>query len=67
MAPLPGPSTLTAPVSNPPIKPSSLFGKFQEPVLLILSEEDEEEEEEHEMLLSKEAMTDLTTAIALAL
>ncbi|KAL5529851.1 hypothetical protein ACEPAF_6108 [Sanghuangporus sanghuang] len=70
-APLPGPLTPIAPASAPPIATSSLFSKLQEPAPIIPSEEDkeeeEEEEEEHEMSLSKEAMTDLVTAVALAL
>ncbi|KAL5532447.1 hypothetical protein ACEPAF_6017 [Sanghuangporus sanghuang] len=65
--PLPEPSGSTTQALAPTVEPSPAFGKFQEPAPLILSEEDEEEEEEHEMSLSKEAMTDLATAVALAL
>ncbi|KAL5526814.1 hypothetical protein ACEPAF_8540 [Sanghuangporus sanghuang] len=72
MAPLPDPSNSTTQASAPPVEPSPAFGKFREPAPLIPSEEDEEEEEEeeeeeHEMLLSKEAMTDLAMAVVLAL
>ncbi|KAL5524855.1 hypothetical protein ACEPAF_10001 [Sanghuangporus sanghuang] len=68
MSPLPDPSNSTTQVLAPPVEPSPAFGKFQEPAPLVPSEEEEEEEEEeHEMSLSKEAMTDLATAVALAL
>ncbi|KAL5528131.1 hypothetical protein ACEPAF_7267 [Sanghuangporus sanghuang] len=66
-APLPEPLGSTTQALAPTVEPSPAFGKFREPAPLILSEEDEEEEEEHEMSLSKEAMTDLATAVALAL
>ncbi|KAL5528002.1 hypothetical protein ACEPAF_7137 [Sanghuangporus sanghuang] len=66
-APLPEPSGSTTQALAPTVEPSPAFGKFREPAPLIPSEEDEEEEEEHEMSLSKEAMTDLATAVALAL
>ncbi|KAL5525065.1 hypothetical protein ACEPAF_8934 [Sanghuangporus sanghuang] len=69
MAPLPEPSGSTTQALAPTVEPSPAFGKFREPAPPIPSEEDEEEEEEeeHEMSLSKEAMTDLATAVALAL
>ncbi|OCB92098.1 hypothetical protein A7U60_g571 [Sanghuangporus baumii] len=57
---------LTAPMLALPITPSLSFNKLQEPTPLIPSDE-EDDEEEQEMLLSKEAMIDLTIAITLAL
>ncbi|KAL5526835.1 hypothetical protein ACEPAF_8562 [Sanghuangporus sanghuang] len=67
-APLPGPSTSTGQMTAPPIAPSLSFTELQESALLILTDEEEEDEEEgHKMSLSKEAMTDLATAVVLAL
>ncbi|KAL5526815.1 hypothetical protein ACEPAF_8541 [Sanghuangporus sanghuang] len=55
-------------MSAPPIAPSLSFTEPREPAPLVPTDEEEEgEEEEQEMSLSKESITDLATAIALAL
>ncbi|KAL5521847.1 hypothetical protein ACEPAF_1691 [Sanghuangporus sanghuang] len=55
-------------MSAPPIAPSLSFTELREPAPLVPTDEEEEDkEEEQEMSLSKESITDLATAVALAL
>ncbi|KAL5524990.1 hypothetical protein ACEPAF_8859 [Sanghuangporus sanghuang] len=65
---LPGLSASTSQMSAPPTAPPLSFSEPRELAPLIPTDEEEEDEEEvQEMSLTKESVTDLATAIALAL